>query len=138
MSNIIHISEKFSIALHSLVVIANQDNKLINVKEIAKITNSSPSHLSKVMQQLVKSNFLESIRGPKGGFRLIKSPTEINFLDIYEAVEGPIILPTSCPSYNTVCPFKSCVFGGMPQKLGQEFINYLKEQKLKDFLVSID
>lgn len=137
MSSIIYISEKFSIALHSMVIMANQDTKLLNVKEIAKITGSSPSHLSKVMQQLVKSNFVHSVRGPKGGFRLIKSPTEISFLDIYKTIEGPII-SSSCPTHSTTCSFKSCIFGGIPEKLNKEFIEYLKTQKLSDFLGSMD
>lgn len=50
MSSIIHISEMVSIALHSMIVVAsNKDKTLLNVKDIAKITGSSESHLSKVM-----------------------------------------------------------------------------------------
>ncbi|AKL94497.1 transcriptional regulator BadM/Rrf2 family [Clostridium aceticum] len=137
MSTIIRISEMLSIALHSMVVIAHKNQELLNVKEIAKIIGSSESHLSKVLQRLVKANYIRSVRGPKGGFSLLKSPEEITFLDIYEAIEGPFTI-NQCPTNCQICSFKSCIFGGLPQKLSEEFIEYLKGQKLSDALAALD
>ncbi|SNT08117.1 transcriptional regulator, BadM/Rrf2 family [Anaerovirgula multivorans] len=134
MSSIIHISEMVSIALHGMIVVASNKNKtLLNVKEIAKITGSSESHLSKVMQRLVKANFIRSARGPKGGFALVKLPEEVTLLDIYEAIEGPFTIE-DCPTNCKICSFKSCIFGGIPQKLNEEFKSYLAQKSLRDFL----
>ncbi|MCK9618513.1 MAG: Rrf2 family transcriptional regulator [Lentimicrobiaceae bacterium] len=87
MSKIVHVSEAASIAIHSMALIA-QNTEIMNVNTIAEITHSSKTHLAKVMQQLVKNNFLESERGPKGGFILKKPANEILLLEIYELIEG--------------------------------------------------
>ncbi|AOY76377.1 RrF2 family transcriptional regulator [Clostridium formicaceticum] len=137
MSAIIRISEMLSLALHSMVVIAHKDKGLLNVKEIAKILGSSEAHLSKVLQRLVKANYIRSVRGPKGGFTLSKPPEEITFLDIYEVIEGPLVT-SQCPTNCQLCSFKFCIFGGLPQKLNEEFIQYLKKQKLSDALAALD
>lgn len=132
MSKIIHISEAFSIAIHSMALIAQSAEK-INVNIIAEKTHSSKTHLAKVMQQLVKNNFLESERGPKGGFILKKPANEISLLEIYELIEGiPENHPCGIPSGK--CPFKTCVFGGMTEKLSKEFIDYLSNRKLSEIL----
>ncbi|SDK74701.1 RrF2 family transcriptional regulator [Natronincola ferrireducens] len=136
MSSIIHISEMVSIALHSMVVIANANKELLNVKKIAQTTGASESHLSKVLQRLVKANFIRSVRGPKGGFTLSKPPNKITFLDIYEVMEGSLTT-TQCPTNCEACSFESCIFGGVPEKLNQEFIEYLRNKKLSDFIASL-
>ncbi|MCC5909684.1 MAG: Rrf2 family transcriptional regulator [Clostridiaceae bacterium] len=132
MSSIIHISQMASIALHSMVVISNT-KELLNVKKIAEVTGAPESHLSKVLQRLVKAGFIRSVRGPKGGFALLKSPSEITFLDIYEATEGSLATK-HCPSNCQVCSFNTCILGGIPEKLNNEFIDYLRQKNLSDFL----
>src|SRR5512143_547580 len=47
------------------------------------------SFLAKVLQRLVRSHILTSMRGVNGGFRLAKKPSEISLLTILEAVQGP-------------------------------------------------
>lgn len=134
MSSIVHISEMVSIALHSMVVLAyNKDKGLLNVKEIANLTGASEAHLSKVMQRLVKANYIQSVRGPKGGFSLIKPPESITLLEIYEVIDGPIVI-AECPTNCKNCSFKTCIFGGIPQKINDIFREYLLHKKISDFI----
>lgn len=137
MSSIIHISEMLSIALHSMIIIANNKDKApLRVKEIASLIGASESHLSKVMQRLVKANFLCSVRGPKGGFRLIKPPDKITLLEIYEVIEGQLSIE-QCPTNCKICSFDACIFGGIPQKVHEEFKRYLMQKKISDFMGTI-
>src|SRR5690348_3891031 len=46
--------------------------------------------LLKVLKPLVSAQILLSIKGPNGGYRLARGPSEITMLDIVEAVDGPI------------------------------------------------
>jgi Rrf2 family protein len=132
MSKIFSLSEAGSIAIHSMILIAQSDKKL-NVQSIAERTQSSRHHIAKVMQRLVKEGFLKSNRGPRGGFSLNRPPEEINFLDIYESIEGKIKI-TDCPMENAVCPFESCIFENVIQDLTGEFIEYLKGRNISQFL----
>ena len=72
-----------------------QLNKLVSVKKIAQLLNVSHNHLSKVLQRLVKSELIISIKGHSGGFKLAKPAEEVTFLEIYEAIEGRF-KPSTC------------------------------------------
>lgn len=131
MAGVVRISEMVSLALHSMVIIAASLKEIINVKEISAATGCSEAHLVKTLQRLVRAGLVYSIRGPKGGFGLAKSPDEITMLDIFQAIEGPLS-DGKCPMNHQICSFHSCILGGMPKRLNQEFADYLAGQKLSD------
>jgi Rrf2 family protein len=132
MSKIFALSEAGSIAIHSMVLIAQADEKL-NVIKIAERTGSSKHHVAKVLQRLVKDDFLLSNRGPRGGFALKKEAGQISLLDIYESIEGHIE-NTACPMDNPICPFDKCILGNIIGTMTQTFKDYLAGQKLIDFI----
>ncbi|MEL7563561.1 MAG: Rrf2 family transcriptional regulator [Dehalobacterium sp.] len=135
MPGVVHISEMVSLALHSMAIIADSKKEVVNVKEISAATACSEAHLVKVLQRLVRAGFLYSIRGPKGGFGLSKPADQITLLDIYQVIEGPLKL-AGCPTNHQTCFFKSCIFGGVLEKLNQDFIEYLSSKKVSDFSCS--
>ncbi len=57
----IKMSEAMAIALHSMIYIANRENELCTVKDIAEKFSISENHLSKVLQRLCKVGFVKSI-----------------------------------------------------------------------------
>lgn len=132
MPGVVHISEMVSLALHSIVFIADSNKDLVNVKEIAAATGCSEAHLVKALQRLVRAGFLHSIRGPKGGFGLSKQPDQVTLLDIYQVFEG-LPMRGECPTHHQTCSFKSCIFGGVPEKLNQEFVDHLSRKKISEF-----
>ena len=131
MAGIVAVSEMLSLALHSMVLIALKDEEYINVKEIAGATDASEAHLAKVLQRLVKAGLLHSTRGPKGGFALARPADEITLLDVCEVIEGEIH-QSGCPTGRTICPFVTCILGGVPERLNQEFTRYLGSKTVGD------
>lgn len=130
MSRIVYISEAASIAIHSMALIASSPERL-NAKQLAKLTGSSANHLSKVMQTLVKGDYLRSNRGPSGGFELKKPANTITLLQVYEYIEGTIDCQF-CGIPEEKCPFESCVFGVKAEIFSEEFINYMKTTLISD------
>ena len=130
LSKVVHISEAASIAIHSLAIIASGQEKL-KARELALITGSSMNHLSKVMQQLVKGDYLVSNRGPGGGFLLKRPASEISLLEVYEYMEGTIECQF-CGIPEEKCPFLSCVFGAKATVFTKEFISYLRQTNISD------
>jgi len=126
MNKIISITEAASIGLHAIVLIAKA-KKPMNVQRISKLSTSSKHSVAKVLQVLVKHEFLDSKRGPYGGFFLSMSPKDITFYDIYTAIEGTINT-TSCPFDKPTCPFGKCIFDNVLQKMTNTFVDYLKSQ----------
>lgn len=132
MSKIFSLSEAGSIAIHSMVLIAGSETKL-NVVKISERTGSSKHHVAKVLQRLVKDDFLSSNRGPHGGFELKKPPEEINLLEVYESIEGKVEI-TECPMDNLICPFEKCILGTVVSDMTRNFKDYMSNQKLSDYL----
>jgi Rrf2 family protein len=132
MARLFALSEASSIALHGLVLIARSKDGL-NVVDIAKSIDSSKHHVAKVLQRLVKAGFLSSHRGPGGGFHLKLAPEEIDLLEIYETIEGKIVI-SPCPLDKPICPFEKCIINNITGKMTSEFKDYLKNQTLNMFL----
>ena len=130
LSKVLNISEAATIAIHSMGIIARSKDSL-NVQQIADLTGFSKNHTAKVLQQLVKNNFLTSSRGPKGGFIIKKNPSTITLMDIYKIIEGDIETEeTLCKMHCDNCPFSNCIFGGLNEKFNREFKDYLMEKTL--------
>jgi Rrf2 family protein len=132
MSKIFAFSEAASIAIHGMVLIA-KSNGVINVSHIAESICSSKHHVAKVLQRLVKENFISSQRGPTGGFILKKPASKISFLDIYEAIEGPMEIG-KCPLDKPECHFDNCIMNNVTNIMEEDFKKYLKSQTLNKFV----
>ena len=115
-----------------MVLIARAENSL-NVIKIAEMTGFSKNHIAKVLQRLVKNELLKSVRGPAGGFTLRKKPVEVTLLEVYEAIEGPMVV-TDCPLSYEICDFNQCVMGNVVNKMTLEFKKFPQEQVLKNYL----
>ncbi len=64
----------------------------VQVKDIADRQGVPKDFLSLNMVDLRKGGIVESVRGPRGGYRLSRPPAEISMGEILEVLEGPIQL----------------------------------------------
>lgn len=90
MSSPVQISEAASIAIHTVLLLAQTPEKLWSNQEISRTFGFSKAHAAKVFQALARSGIIASVRGPGGGSRLAKPASGLTLLDVYEAVEGPL------------------------------------------------
>ncbi|PID29570.1 MAG: Rrf2 family transcriptional regulator [Candidatus Cloacimonadota bacterium] len=109
MTSPVNFSEGSYLAFHGLALIAQKAPERLSIKSLAKELHASEAHLAKVFQKLGKASFVNSVRGPAGGFVLAKKPEDISFLDIYEVMEGKAG-SGFCPFGKEVCVFKTCIF----------------------------
>lgn len=70
-----------------------EDGKLAGLKDIANAIQSPEAFTAKILQQLVKSGLLQSLRGPSGGFKVANKP--ITLLEIVIAIDGEGLV-TNC------------------------------------------
>jgi Rrf2 family protein len=73
--------------------------------QIAEEQHIPPSFLAKIVSQLSVAGLLQTSRGARGGVSLARSPEDITFLEVVEAIDGPILI-NEC-----VADGSSCVFG---------------------------
>ncbi len=60
----------------------------LSAASLAEYHGVSAPYLSKHLQALVRGGVLESVSGPKGGFRLTRPPADVTMLDVVEAIDG--------------------------------------------------
>ncbi len=83
-----------------------------HIKQIADSQDIPRKFLEQILLFLKKGGFVQSKKGPKGGYFLTKSPEKIILGEVVRFVEGPIH-PISCiaPGKEDSCSFAAgCVF----------------------------
>ena len=132
MPKVVHFSDAATIGIHSLIVLAREKNTL-NAIQLSEKIGASKHHIGKVLQRLVKDGFLQSNRGPTGGFSIKKDPAEVTIYDVYRSIEGEVDLG-ECPYEDKVCPLDMCMRDNIIKKMSLDFIEYLKANKIADYI----
>jgi Rrf2 family protein len=125
------ISEAASLAMHALGYLAKREDGPITSREIASRFEISEAHLAKVMQRLVKVELLRSVRGPRGGFVLTRTPESVTLLEIFEAIEGRFE-PTQCLLSSAICDGNNCILGKIVVEANSILRSRLEETTLDD------
>ncbi len=101
-------------AVQAMIYLVEKDSpEPTMVSEIAQAYEIPQHFLAKIVQTLVKFQFLNAVRGRKGGVVLAKHPEEIFVNQIVEAIEGPKATEERCVigldycSDEQPCPFHS-------------------------------
>jgi Rrf2 family protein len=76
-------------AVHCVLVLSGlSKHGVLSAADLAEFHGVSPSYLLKHLQALAGAGLLESVPGPKGGYRLAKPVDRMTLLDVVLAVEG--------------------------------------------------
>lgn len=89
-------SQTTEYALRATMALAASGNRPVTTRDIAATMKVPPSYLAKVMQALMRSEVVYSLRGVKGGFLLQKRPGQLSLLEIINAVT-PFPRIDECP-----------------------------------------
>jgi Rrf2 family transcriptional regulator, nitric oxide-sensitive transcriptional repressor len=79
-------------SLRVLIFVASKQRELSTIPEIASAYGISRAHLMKVVHQLGKLGYLETVRGRGGGFRLAKAASDICIGAVVKATEETLAL----------------------------------------------
>lgn len=96
-------------AFRMLVGLGKRGGELVNVRVLAEECQVPQQFAAKIMQRLHDEGIVESVMGPRGGFRLAKHPSGIDLLSVIRVIQGPVVLNTcllgeqACPRQDT-CP----------------------------------
>ncbi len=132
MAKVAGFSEATYIGLHAMVLIAQRNGERISIKDIAETILVSEAHLAKVILRLAHTGLISTTRGPGGGAVLAKPPKEISFLDIVEAIEGPLE-NSKCVFGRNKCSHARCIFGDFLVKMTKEAKEWLRSKTLDQF-----
>jgi Rrf2 family protein len=106
-----HVGRRVDYALRALSYLAAQSpGRIVSRTEIETKQDIPSSYLAKIMKDLVTAGLVLSHPGCQGGFTLAKPAQAINVREVYESVEGPLVLMQCLDKgvhfcrYDAVCP----------------------------------
>jgi FeS assembly SUF system regulator len=102
----IKVSKMADYAVVILTTLARSDAQMTAGGVSAKTGLPEPT-VAKVLKLLSKENFLESIRGASGGYKLALAPEKITVAKIITSVDGPISLTSCVDGSEQTCGYES-------------------------------
>lgn len=75
-------------ALRIMIHLATQPGKLASIRQIAGLYGVSHNHLMKIVQDLGRAGFIETVRGRNGGIRLGRPAHQIRLGALIRQTEG--------------------------------------------------
>ncbi|MCH2166676.1 MAG: Rrf2 family transcriptional regulator [Oceanicola sp.] len=85
------LSTKGRYAMIALVDIAlSQDKGLVPVADISRRQSISLPYLEQLFVKLRRAKLVDSVRGPGGGYRLARPPSEIRVVEVLQAVDETV------------------------------------------------
>ena len=131
-----HITRYTDYSLRVLIYLAAEGDRLATIQEIADSYDISKNHLMKVVHQLNKKGYIETIRGKKGGMRLNMKPEDINIGILIRETEQDLSI-VECFSGKNECRITPvCGLKSMFGEALKAFLDVLDQYTLADVVQS--
>jgi Rrf2 family protein len=130
------LSRKADYALRAVAYVAQlKKAELASIGRIAKARNIPREFLAKILKELTRAGILVSFQGVTGGYRLSRPPREVTFLDVIEAMEGPIAVNLCVDGSHCDCTReKGCEIRPFFVKQQDQITRALKRQNFSSFV----
>jgi Rrf2 family protein len=133
MQHVLRISRKIDYGLRAMIYLASiPQDSVVPFREIARQMDVPEDFLAKILKTLVDQGLVRSTRGPHGGYALARTPSDISFLDVIEAVEGPVALNVCLDGEDACGHSTQCTMVSV-WRLGQErMLDVYRQSKLSE------
>lgn len=130
------ISTKGRYALRFMLDLAEHaTDRYITLNDVSSRQEISEKYLEQIVSPLSRAGFVQSARGPHGGYKLAREPREYNVGEILRTIEGSLS-PVACLEQNSEkCRRKeNCPVLGFWQGLDNAIETYVDSYTLEDLL----
>lgn len=123
-------------AIRALTYLASRpETEVISVQEIAQSEEISSHHLSKVMNNLARGKMVQALRGPGGGYKLIRKASDITLWEVMGCLGAQDVFE-ECAIGWAVCSDKNpCPLHNRWLSLRQKIQEYLETVRISDLAV---
>lgn len=96
------LSQTAEYALRAAIFLARAQNRRpVTADTIARALGAPPNYMSKTLNALAKAGILTGLRGPTGGFMLVRDPEHLTIAEVVGTFDEPLQRPM-------------CLLGGRP------------------------
>lgn len=134
-------SKSCEYAIKATIYIAEQSSldKRVGLKDIAKAINSPEAFTAKILQQLSKSQIVDSIKGPSGGFSIDRKKLDILKLSqIVKSIDGDSVYKGCALGFNECSEKKPCPVHHKIKTIRDELRNMLETTNVKDLSMNLN
>ena len=131
------LTNKGRYAVMAMAELAKHDTKLpMNLSEISIRQGISMSFLEQIFLQLKNKDLVQSVRGPSGGYILMKSPEEIKLSNIINAVDEKVRTVRCKKDSKKGCNGKSikCITHDLWAELEHHIMYFFEKNTLRDLV----
>jgi Rrf2 family protein len=120
MQHVLQVSRKIDYGLRAMIHLAGlPPGKIAPLHDLSTTLHLPREFLAKILKVLAERGLIRSSRGAHGGYQLARPAREISFLEVIEAVEGPVQLNV-CLDHMDRCDVSAACTMHHVWKLGQE------------------
>ena len=132
------LSRKADYALRAVAYVAQlKKGELASIGRIARSRSIPREFLAKILKELTRAGILVSFQGVTGGYRLARPPKDVSFLDVVEAMEGPVAVNLCVNGSHCNCESeKGCEIRPFFSKQQDQITKALKRQTFANIAVA--
>lgn len=131
----VRISKAVEYALVAVQHMTERPDSLVSARDLSEHYDLPSGLLAKIMQRLAAAGILESEQGVRGGYRLVRDPAGLSFLELSEAVEGPTRIAACDTNGAGSCDrTETCTVAGPVNELSARIVDLLAATSVGELL----
>jgi Rrf2 family protein len=141
VQHVLRISRKIDYGLRAMIYLASIPlEAVVPFREIARQMDVPEDFLAKILKTLVDQGLVRSTRGPHGGYALARASADISFLDVIEAVEGPVAVNVCLDGEDACGHSTACTMVQVWRQGQEQMLDVYRHAKLSElaFKPSLD
>lgn len=127
-------------AIRALIFIAqkSKDGSRIGIKDIAAGIDSPEYFIAKILQDLSRKGFVQSAKGPNGGFYMEAENLDLSIADIVRDIDGDKLFAGCGLGLKLCSEERPCPIHNDFKKIRNDIKEMLEQSKIEHFVEDLD